>query len=190
MAFALLSLAFWGMPVQQTWAIHWHEPWAVQANGQHLLIETFTSKKQPDAVLRELVHTRAGYQRYLVGDGRILLSGVKPGEHWLAEIQAWQGGAQGYVSALYFEAARAHQLSAASGEPPSVSLHAAAQRRSDAGVGQPLSVFEFDDSAWVSVVALSEPTAVTEAAVSSEAVTLIPVDGQRGLALAVSIQEP
>lgn len=211
----LATLVLCLTPAQQVWAIQWHQPWAVRVNGQHLLVEPFSSDMRPDAVLRELLRARAVYQRYLVGDGRILLSGVNPGEHWLAEIHAWQGGAQGYVSALYFDAARADQLSLSEREHSSISWQAAApvfpywgaESQSDKNAtphawrGQTLRVFEFDDSSWVRIVALPEKPAFIEKddnqaasrlleSTGSEAITLIPADEQIGLALAVSMREP
>lgn len=87
-------------------AIQWHEPWNVIANGQKLVVETFSSRLPVDVVARRLAHQNAAFDRYLVGDGRLFLSGVRSGVHWLAEMYSRSERTHGYVSALYFDPAR------------------------------------------------------------------------------------
>lgn len=82
--------------------IDWDAAWKVRMNGQTLSVEMFTSRLSPDAVLRELVRRNPAYARYQIAAGRILVSGIAEGTHWLAQIQGHPDGAQGYVSALYF----------------------------------------------------------------------------------------
>lgn len=93
--------------------ITWHESWHVHVNGQHVSVRTFTSRLSPVAAMQRLAQLHPVYAHYQIADGRILLSGVKEGAHWVAEIHGHPEGAQGYVSALYFSAD-----GAASGVPP------------------------------------------------------------------------
>jgi len=96
-----------------------HEGWQAVVNGQRVSIETFVSLLPPDLMARRVAQSRAVYQRFLVGDSRILLSGLQDGVHWVAEITGHPEGSQGYVSALYFDPASvdpsvaAHRMSAA-----------------------------------------------------------------------------
>ena len=201
---ALLLLA---LPFQQAAAIQWDQPWNVRANGQRIRVETFSSRMSPDAVARELARANAVYQHYLVGDGRILLSGVRQGEHWLAEIQGRPDGSQGYVSALYFDAARASTLpvaaSSGAGAP-----EAAVTRLSAAGFGVPQQVFEFDSSALIGMVSLPLADLATadvadmeqasppgsgernHGMASANGFRLMPAEAQPGMGLVVSIPEP
>lgn len=90
-------------PVHCQAGILWEEGWNVRANGQYLSVEPFTSSMPVDRVARELAARDARYERYLVAEGRVFLSGVSDGAHWVAEITDHPDGAQGYVSALYFD---------------------------------------------------------------------------------------
>lgn len=203
MAGRLAALLLLSWPAQYAAAIQWDPSWNVHSNGQRLSVETFSSRLPPDAVARKLAGLNGTYQRYLVGDGRILLSGLGLGRHWLAEIQGREEGSQGYVSALYFDAARANMPSLAAG-----SLEATAVRLRDAGAGEPMRVFEFDSSAVVGVVALpgdvGAPGGVSVApgsagggsgnrakgTVAAAGLSLMPAQAQPGMALVVSMPEP
>lgn len=176
-----LGLCLAALPLSCMADIHWGEAWDVRANGRKLSVEPFTSSWQPDQVAQELARRHGAYQRYLVGAGRILLSGVQPGEHWLAEIQGRSYGAQGYVSALYFDAARHDPVLPANSHGASA---AARPRMAAAGLGLPLQVFEFDDSTWVSLV---QPPA--GGLPDSGTPPLLATDAQTGVALAISLPE-
>lgn len=82
--------------------IEWGDSWQLRLNGQQLSVQPFSSSLTPDALMRELAGRFSELRRFLVGDGRVLLSGIREGEHLLAEIQAGVRGTQGYVSALRF----------------------------------------------------------------------------------------
>lgn len=82
--------------------IHWQPVWRVELDNHPLAIETFTSRSSPDMVLRELVLRHPILERYVVAEGRILLSGLTNTVHWLAEIQPHPQGSHGYVSALEY----------------------------------------------------------------------------------------
>jgi len=180
----LLGTCLFAFPLGCAAEIQWQEPWSVRSNGQLLSVETFSSSLPPDAVAQALARQHGAYQRYLVGAGRILLSGVSQGEHWLADIQGYAQGSQGYVSALYFDAAGFSSPSSetpAGGRELTAAVH---MRLSEAGLGRPVQIFEFEDSASVSLV--SSPDV---AAVDSGSLTLITSDPQGGTALAISMPE-
>jgi len=104
-------------------SLSWDSAWTVKVNGQLLSVEAFTSHLSPEAAVQAFTRLNGCYERYLVADGRILLSGLGGGRHWLAEVQAGRDGAQGYVSALYFDPAHlpyasvAHNAPARGGNP-------------------------------------------------------------------------
>lgn len=129
--------------------IRWDDPWRVSANGQELSVETFESPNTVDLVVQELVRANNAYQRYLVADGRILLSGVDGGAHWLAEVRGHAQGAQGYVSALYFDAGRAEAPTFAALRPRATQAQPASPSQAGHPPGQ---VFEFDASARVALI--------------------------------------
>lgn len=161
-------------------AIQWDEPWHVSSNGQRLSIETFASGMQPDAVVQEIVRHNMAYQRYLVADGRVLLSGVSSAAHWLAEVRGHPEGTHGYVSALYFDAARAGGTSLAALTHGGLPVEAA-----DDGL-RPMQVFEFEASARLSLMKASHSSA--RAAATGD-LLLITGDTHAPMALAVSIPE-
>lgn len=165
--------------------IHWQEPWHVHANGQRLSVETFSSQWPPDTVAQKLTERHGKYQRYLVSAGRIVLSGLESGEHWLADIQGHPDGSQGYMSALYFDTTRnAAPTLAALALTPSTQQHLA---HSKAGV--PKQVFEFDSSAFVGLVAQSS-ISLGGPVQTEDDLTLIPSEVSAGTALAVFLPEP
>ncbi len=96
----LLGLFPW--PIRASTGIAWDEPWALRVNGQQLSVQTFSSALPPDAVAQQLVRDDSNYERYLVSEGRILLSGITSGQHRVADIQVSPGGSHGYVSTLVF----------------------------------------------------------------------------------------
>jgi|GEM_PF-6397638 hypothetical protein len=85
--------------------IQWDPAWHVTLNGQRISVETFSSTVPVDRVVRNLVANNGVYERYLVADGRMLLTGVRQGKHWVAEVVGAAEGSAGYVSALYFDPA-------------------------------------------------------------------------------------
>lgn len=87
-------------------SVDWHQEWNVRMRGHSVSVREFTSRRSVEEAVREIA--RSGrYERYLIADGRILLSGVSDGRHWLAQVQGSPEGASGYVSALYFDPAKA-----------------------------------------------------------------------------------
>src|SRR5690606_41833285 len=74
--------------------------WTVRLNGQLLPVKPSTSRFPPDIGLRDLARAYRELRRFLVGDGRVLLSGMQGPSHRVAEVQGRPGGAQGYVSTL------------------------------------------------------------------------------------------
>lgn len=80
--------------------IDWRPAWQLRLNGQLLSVKPFTSRFPPDIVLRDLARTYRELRRFLVGDGRVLMSGMQGPSHRVAEVQGRPGGAQGYVSTL------------------------------------------------------------------------------------------
>ncbi|NYT23630.1 hypothetical protein H0A73_08445 [Alcaligenaceae bacterium] len=134
----------------------WDSAWSVKLNGQLLSVETFTSRLTPDAAAQALARLNGAYERYVVADGRILLSGLADGRHWLAEIHGRSDGAQGYVSALYFDPARLPGMPVALDAP---GAGAGAGGRSSGAFAFPLSAtvsqtFEFGREAVVRLLAV------------------------------------
>lgn len=177
-------------PYQGNAAIEWNAPWNVRANGQHLSVETFTSVLPPDRVVRKLVQGNARYDRYLVADGRMLLSGLANGAHWVAEVAGHPDGAQGYVSALYFDpshAPAAQTLARAEGhmeELPAPQLAGTGLRRQ--------RDFQFDGAAAaVSILAAPDPGSLKAAATvpidPDEAAVMLVPDAYPSMAVAVSV---
>lgn len=130
--------------------IYWQPPWRVSVNGQAMEVEMFTSRWSPDVVLRALAHGKRSFDRYVVTDGRILLSGTSDGVHWLAEIQSHAEGTHGYVSALYF------------GRQP----EAVVGRSSYVSTGTGRRHFEFGPSATVSLDLNADSTEAVSVSVS------------------------
>lgn len=85
--------------------IQWEPAWHATTNGQRYSVETFTSRRPVDVVVKRIALEKGVFDRYLVADGRMLLSGVREGQHWLAEVLGTAEGTTGYVSALYFDPA-------------------------------------------------------------------------------------
>lgn len=80
--------------------IEWSDSWQLRLNGQQLSVRPFSTSLTPEAAVRELARQYKELRRFLVGGGRVLMSGMREGEHLLAEIHGSAGGAQGYVSTL------------------------------------------------------------------------------------------
>ena len=92
-------------PVFASTGIVWGDGWELRLNGQKLSVKSFTSVYAPDEVAQQLVRADRGYERYLVAEGRILLSALTAGQHRLAQVQARGSGSHGYVSTLFFGSA-------------------------------------------------------------------------------------
>lgn len=175
-------------------AIEWDLPWEVKVNGQRLSVEMFTSRMPPDAVMRDITRRNAAYERYLVADGRILLTGVARGTHWLAEIHGHPQGTHGYVSALYFDPSRSTQAN----------LHAmVTSQATEADMRLPTHVtarhdvrrlFEFDGAAAVRMIRTpngSAESAYTAETLAGDAEWVLPGTGPYpGIAVALSLPEP
>ncbi len=87
-------------------AVVWESAQLMQAAEQPLHVRPFSSSQPPVKLAKALAEHNDIFQRVLTSKHKITLSGLQPGWHWLAEINAVPGGAQGYVSALYVEGAR------------------------------------------------------------------------------------
>lgn len=174
--------------------IQWAELWHAQSNGQHMSVEAFTSPLAPDEVARQLVHMNPAYQRFMVADARILLSGVASGAHWVAQIQGDSSGAQGYVSALYFDAkavGRPHRAII-----PGSSSFAAAANSGGAGADSPsvhgrqagwasVHTYQFESAAQLTLLrAVGRSRADI---IVGTGRTVIPVAGQASMAIAITM---
>ncbi|NYT64980.1 hypothetical protein H0A58_03225 [Alcaligenaceae bacterium] len=84
----------------------WESTQRLQVVDQPLHVRPFSSHQPPVQLAKSLAQHSDIFQRVLTSQHKIVLSGLQPGWHWLAEINAVPGGAQGYVSALYVEGAR------------------------------------------------------------------------------------
>lgn len=127
--------------------IVWDDAWTVTLNGRRLSVETFVSSKPPAAVVKRLAHDDGRYERFLVADGRILLSGVAAGVHWVAEVSGHPDGAQGYVSALYFDPSQASSPPLLAHSPAPAQQQAAGSPDWKDFGWRALSRYRFDDGA-------------------------------------------
>lgn len=84
----------------------WDSAEYMQVTDIPLHIRSFSSTLQPVQIARTLAAHIDIFQRILTSKHKIVLSGLQPGWHWLAHIDATPAGSRGYVSALYVDAAR------------------------------------------------------------------------------------
>ncbi|MBP6018820.1 MAG: hypothetical protein KA735_04960 [Burkholderiaceae bacterium] len=87
-------------------AVVWESAHIMQVATQPLHVRSFSSSQPPVQLAKALAGHSDIFQRVLTSKHKIVLSGLQPGWHWLAEINAVPGGTQGYVSALYVDGAR------------------------------------------------------------------------------------
>ncbi len=82
----------------------WDQYEVMQLSGTPSYVKSFTSADPAIEAAQALaVHTDI-FQRMLTFKNKIVLSGLEPDWHWLAEIEASPDGSRGYVSALYVDA--------------------------------------------------------------------------------------
>ena len=82
----------------------WDQYEAMQLSGMPTYVRSFTSVDPIIEAARALAVHSDIFQRVLTFRNRIVLSGLEPGWHWLAEIEPAANGSRGYVSALYVDA--------------------------------------------------------------------------------------
>ena len=167
----LTSMCMLVVPSLCSAAIDWEGSWDVRVKGQRLSVENFTSRMPPIATAHELARLGTTYERIIIADGRILLSGLVSGAHWLAEIQWHPDGAQGYVSALYFDHGSAGARHSVFNQGPGLSA---------------LRVFEFDASTAVGFMAVvPEPSRKrmpgSKTGHANGMPGIMPSDGSRGV---------
>lgn len=171
----------------------WDPAWEVTVNGQRLSVETFTTRWAPDAAMRALAHKNAVYERYVVADGRILLSGMGKGAHWLAEVQGQPNGAHGYVSALYFDPEHAPGALTLAGASMPGSTH------TGGGTGQaptasaplgPLRGFDFGGVVSVNLTQAAGATGVDAVSPAVPGPVWVGGDAHLPMTVAVSMPEP
>ncbi len=86
----------------------WDQYEVMQLSGMPSYVKFFTSVDPVIEAARALaVHTDI-FQRMLTFKNKIVLSGLEPDWHWLAEIETSPYGSRGYVSALYVDAGGAN----------------------------------------------------------------------------------
>lgn len=145
------------LPAPAAAAIAWDGAWDVTVNGQRLSVESFRSRYTVDAAAQALMRENAAWERFMVADGRLFMSGVDSGVHWLAEVRSHPEGSEGYVSALYFDPAQsspaqslAGVVTAATAMKPHRNFHF------DGGVSVGLSAHTGPDSPAAVAVSLPE----------------------------------
>lgn len=187
---AMIGLAFVLYHVSIHAHIAWDGAWAFSMNGQRFSVETFTSPQKTDSVLRELARLNPVYQRFVISDGRVLVSGADAAAHWLAEIQPRVQGSQGYVSALYFDPdsdpkqkiAANFGLSVWGSNDPTISTALSAL--------QTAHVVEFDSSATIAMLHGPLQAADAEAGLQRvEGAAVLP-GGHPSRAVAIIMPEP
>lgn len=159
-------------------SIDWQDEWSATVQGQRVTIQTFTSAMPPDTTAIELSRQNTVYDRYLVAEGRILLSGVASGAHWLAQIQGQPEGAEGYVSALYVD----HDASARHDSQFEAGNHSGALR-----------VFDFGEGAAVGLLAQGSGSSAAQTFQATVGQGRAPVvmltDPQQPMSVALSVPE-
>ncbi|WP_102074349.1 hypothetical protein [Pollutimonas subterranea] len=83
----------------------WERYQAMQLSGMPSYVKSFASDLPAVESARTLAAHTDIFQRVLTLKNKIVLSGLQPGWHWLAEIEPAPPGSRGYVSALHVEAA-------------------------------------------------------------------------------------
>lgn len=84
--------------------LRWDKPQAMQLSGVPVYVKTFLSSGPAVQAAQSLAAHADIFQRVLTAKNKIVLSGMEPDWHWLAEIEPTAEGAKGYVSALYVDA--------------------------------------------------------------------------------------
>lgn len=86
--------------------LQWERLQAMQLSGVPVYVKTFLSSGPAIEAAQSLANHADIFQRVLTAKNKIVLSGMEPDWHWLAEIEPTAAGAKGYVSALYVDARR------------------------------------------------------------------------------------
>lgn len=85
----------------------WQPQRAINMSGVPIYIKGFDSPDPLVQAAQALAEHSGLFQRVLKIDDKVVLSGLQADWHWLAEVDAAQPGARGYVSALYVAGADA-----------------------------------------------------------------------------------
>lgn len=83
---------------------HWQQHQAMQLSGMPSYAKSFASTLLAVEAAEILSGHTDIFQRVLTLRDKIILSGLRAGWHWLAEIESAPQGSRGYVSALYVQA--------------------------------------------------------------------------------------
>ena len=177
------------------------DAWHVIVNGQRMSVETFVSLLPPDLMAQRVATARPAYDRFIVADNRILLSGLSEGMHWVAEITGHPEGSQGYVSALYFDPTQAsgekslYALQSDSGPGGNAAGFSSSDTLSallsvdnvSAHAGfQPARLMEFESGAMVATGIVNASTSQVTRAFPGQ---LIPSESMPGKAVAIVLPE-
>jgi hypothetical protein len=84
--------------------IIWEGHTRMQLSGVSIYVKAFVSSQSASKVAHALGQRTNMFQRVLAARGIIVLSGVQPDWHWLAEVQPTATGSKGYISALRYDA--------------------------------------------------------------------------------------
>ncbi|RTZ41131.1 hypothetical protein EKL30_15745 [Candidimonas sp. SYP-B2681] len=84
----------------------WDAQQAIKLSGVPVYLKPFSSKLSPIQTAQTLAAHSDLFQRVHTAQNKIVLAGLQPEWHWLAEIEPAEHGAAGYVSALYVDAGR------------------------------------------------------------------------------------
>ncbi len=85
---------------------NWDTHQAFELSGIPLYMKSFSSTLSPIQAAQTLAANSDLFQRVHTVRSKIVLAGLQPEWHWLAEIEPTINGAAGYVSALYVESGR------------------------------------------------------------------------------------
>ena len=94
--------------------LQWEDLQAMQLSDVPVYVRNFLSTGPAIEAAQALANHADIFQRVLTAKNKIVLSGMEPDWHWLAEIEPTAAGAKGYVSALYVDAKRLSSAAAGS----------------------------------------------------------------------------
>ncbi|HUH59002.1 MAG TPA: hypothetical protein VL001_02880 [Candidimonas sp.] len=89
-------------------SINWESHTRMQLSGVPVYVKAFTSSQSASHTAQLLGQRVDMFQRVLAANGKIVLSGLQPDWHWLAEVHPTTAGSKGYISALGYDAPERH----------------------------------------------------------------------------------
>lgn len=89
--------------------ISWEAHTRMQLSGVAIYVKAFSSSLPASGVAHALGQRPDMFQRVLAAKGKVVLSGLQPDWHWLAEVYPTSAGSKGYISALQYDVRASHR---------------------------------------------------------------------------------